>query len=217
MIHFAVSGSLAERLQDLGGISADRVRSTPPPGAATLDDLIHANDHSDSLCELIDNTLVEKAVGFEASVVAAAIGALLRNFVAPRRLGIVSGADGMFRLLASSVRAPDVAFLSRDRLPGGQFPREAYPSLAPDLAVEVLSPGNTKAELMRKRIEYFHSGVRLVWIVDCRSRSVAVYTSPVDVTVLDEEATLSGGGVPPGFECGVAELFADLDSEPRQS
>jgi len=213
MNHASVTDSLAERLQELGGIVADRVRSSPAPGTATLDDLVCANDHSKPLCELIDNTLVEKAVGFEASVVAATIAALLRNFVVAQRAGVVSGADGMFRLLASSVRGPDVAFLSRDRFPGGQCPREAYPSLAPDLAVEVLSPGNTKAEMIRKRIEYFHSGVRLVWIVDCRSRSVAVYTSPVGVTVLDEEATITGGEVLPGLECVVADFFSDLDAD----
>lgn len=136
---------------------------------------------------------------------------LVAEFVSAGRLGLVSGADGMFRLLASSVRGPDVAFVSRDRLPVSQFPQEAYPSLAPDLAIEVLSPSNTKAELVRKRIEYFHSGVRLVWIVDCRSRSLAVYTSPVDVTVLDEEATVTGGDVLSGFECVVGESFSDLD------
>jgi len=213
MTHAAVTDSLAERLQELGGIVADRVKSTPAPGTASLDDLVYYNDHTKPLCELIDNTLVEKAVGFEASVVAATIVRILGEFVARRRLGIVSGADGMFRLLASSVRGPDVAFLSRDRFPGGQFPQEAYPSLAPDLAVEVLSPGNTKAEMMRKRIEYFHSGVRLVWIVDCRSRSVAVYTSPVDVRVLDEEAAITGSDVLPGFECLVAEFFRDLSPD----
>jgi Uma2 family endonuclease len=213
MTHAAVTESLAERLQELGGIVAGRVRSMPAPGTATLEDLVSSNDHSKPLCELIDNTLVEKAVGFEASVVAATMIRILADFVARRRLGIVSGADGMFRLLASSVRGPDVAFLSRDRFPGGQFPQEAYPTLAPDLAIEVLSPGNTKAEMMRKRIEYFHSGVRLVWIVDCRSRSVAVYTSPIGVTVLDEEATITGGDVLPGFECVVADFFSDLDSD----
>jgi len=212
MTHAAITESMAERLQELGGIAADRVRSMPAPGTATLDDLVYANDHAKPLCELIDNTLVEKAVGFEASVVAATIVRILGDFVVRHRLGIVSGADGMFRLLASSVRGPDVAFLSRERFPGGQFPQEAYPSLAPDLAVEVLSPSNTKAEMMRKRIEYFHSGVRLVWIVDCRSRSVAVYTSPVDVTVLDEEASITGGEVLSGFQCAVAEFFSDLDS-----
>jgi len=211
MTHAAVTDSLAERLQELG-VVAERVKSTPAPGSATVDDLIFYNDHTKPLCELVDNTLVEKAVGFEASVVAATISGLLRSFVVSRRLGIVSGADGMFRLLPSSVRGPDVAFLSRSRFPGGQFPQESYPTLAPDLAVEVLSPGNTKAEMMRKRIEYFHSGVNLVWIVDCRSRSVAVYTSPVDVTVLDEEAKITGGDVLPGFECQVAEFFSDLES-----
>lgn len=213
MTHAAVTDSLAERLQELGGIVAGRVRSTPAPGTANLEDLVHANDHTKPLCELIDNSLVEKAVGFEASVVAVTISGLLRSFVVSHRLGIVSGADGMFRLLASSVRGPDVAFLSRARFPSGQFPQEAYPALAPDLAIEVLSPGNTKAEMMRKRIEYFHSGVRLVWIVDCRSRSVAVYTSPVDVTVLDEEAKIAGGDVLPGFECLVAEFFGDLSPD----
>lgn len=211
MTHAAVTDSLAERLQELGGISADRVRSMPAPGSASVEDLVYANDHSKPLCELIDNTLVEKAVGFEASVVAATMIRILGDFVARRRLGIVAGADGMFRLLASSVRAPDVAFVSRNRFPDRRFPQEAYPALAPDLAIEVLSPGNTKAEMMRKRIEYFHSGVRLVWIVDCRSRSVAVYTSPIGVTVLGEEATINGGEVLPEFECTVAEFFSDLE------
>ena len=215
MTQAAATDSLAERLQELGGIVADRVRCTPAPGTASVEDLVFANDHSKPLCELIDNTLVEKAVGFEASVVAATMIRILGDFVARRRLGIVAGADGMFRLLASSVRAPDVAFLSRGRFPDGRFPQEAYPALAPDLAIEVLSPGNTKAEMMRKRIEYFHSVVRLVWIVDCRSRSVAEYTSPNGVTVLGEESTISGGEVLSGFECAVAEFFSDLDADSR--
>lgn len=60
MSHATVTDSLAERLQELGGIAADRVRSSPAPGTATLDDLVHANDHSKPLCELTDNALVEK-------------------------------------------------------------------------------------------------------------------------------------------------------------
>lgn len=117
-------------------------------------------------------------MGFESSVVAATILAILHHFVAPRRLGFVAGAEGMFRLLASTVRAPDVPFVSRKQLSDGKFPAEAYPLFSPDLVVEVLSPGNTKAEMSRKRVAYFHSGMRLVWMVDCINRSVAVYTSP---------------------------------------
>lgn len=211
MINAAVSSTFGERLEEFGGIAADRVRLSPAPGAATVDDLIWVNTRSKPLCELIDQTLVEKAMGFEASVVAVAIAEILRRFVVPRRLGLVSGADGMFQLLASSVRGPDVAFVSRQRLAGGKFPAEAYPSLAPDLAVEVLSPANTKGEMSRKRIEYFHSGVRLVWIVDCVNRSVAVYTSTSAVRVLSEEETIDGGEVLPGFTNPVAGFFADLD------
>jgi Uma2 family endonuclease len=79
------------------------------------------------------------------------------------------------------------------------------------LAVEVLSPGTTKAELSRKRIEYFHSQVRLVWIVDCQDRSVAVYTSPSAFVLLREADTMDGGEVLPGFTAKVADFFVDLE------
>ena len=207
----AVAWTLIDRLNDLGGIAADRVRLQPQPGSATVVDLITANASDKPLCELIDQTLVEKAMGYEASVVAAAILEILRRFVIPRKLGLVSGADGMFRLLSSLVRGPDVAFVSRARLPGGRFPTDPYPALAPDLAVEVLSPGNTRAEMTRKRIEYFHSGVRLVWVVDCSDRSVAVYSSPSSFRVLTAADSIDGGEVLPGFLQPVAEFFADLD------
>lgn len=211
MANAAVTTSMADRLNEFGGIALDRVRMKPSPGMATAEDLKLVNSKSKPLCELIDNTLVEKAMGYEASVVAIAIAEILRRYVAPRRLGLVSGADGMFQLLASSVRGPDVAFVSRERLPDGRFPGDAYPSISPDLVVEVLSPGNTKAEMSRKRIEYFHSGIRLMWIVDCVNRSVAVYTSPNSVCVLTEEETIDGGEVLSSFSSPVSNFFIDLD------
>lgn len=211
MVNAAVSSSMADRLDEFGHIAASRLRSTPAPGTATIEDLAQANATGKPICELIDQSLVEKAMGFEASVVAARILAILLPFVTKHRLGLVSGADGMFQLLASTVRAPDVAFISRDRLPRGKFPTEAFPSLSPDLVVEVLSPGNTRAEMSRKRIEYFHSGTRLIWIVDCPNRSIAVYTSPSAVRVFNEEDTIDGGEVLPDFSHSVAEFFADLD------
>jgi len=117
----------------------------------------------------------------------------------------------MFRLPTNDIRGPDIAFLSNQRKPNGKFPNEAYPAVAPDLVVEVLSPGNTKAEMSRKRIEYFYSGVRLVWMVDCSDRSVAVYTSPSSVTVVGEQETIDGGEVLPDFSSAVADFFDDLD------
>jgi len=206
-----LSPSLAERLEDLGNISAQRLRLSPAPGTASIDDLEVANAQGPTLCELIDQTLVEKAVGFGSSVVAAAILSILRQFVSTRKLGLISGADGMFQLLANVVRAPDVAFVSLKQLPQGQFPTDAFPPLAPELVVEVLSPGNTKAEMSRKRIEYFHSGTQLIWIVDCDNRSVNVYTSPAAAVVYHVKDTIDGGAVLPGFSSPVADFFVDLD------
>jgi Uma2 family endonuclease len=83
--------------------------------------------------------------------------------------------------------------------------------VSPDLAVEVLSEGNTAAEMDRKRREYFTSGTRLVWEVDPNTRTVAVYTSPEGPLVLDADQTLDGGAVLPGFTLRLATLFAELD------
>ncbi len=211
MSHATVIETFAERLVELGSIDPARVRLAPAPGTATVEDLVQVNHHENTLCELIDRTLVEKSMSYEASVVAMTIVSLLRNFVAPKRLGIVSGPNGMFRLLPGNVRGPDVGYVSRERFPEGRFPTAAYPAITPDVAVEVLSPGNTKAEMTRKRIEYFHSGVKLVWIVDCRDRSVAVYTAPDVVVVLGEEDSIDGGEILPEFSVPVAEFFSDLN------
>jgi len=158
----------------------------------------------------------EGSTGFagapEASVVAATILFLVKQFVSSRRLGLVSGVDGFFRL-TSTTRGPDVAYVSLDRLPGGVFPTQSYPALAPNLVVEVLSPGNTKAEMTRKRLEYFHHGIQLVWIVDCEHRSVVVYTSPADFTVLGEQDIIDGGQALQGFTVSVTDFLPISTSE----
>jgi Uma2 family endonuclease len=207
----ALATTLADHLIELGGISADRILLTPPPHQATLADLIRVNESADKgLFELIDGTLVEKAMSYEASVVAATILRILGNFIAKHRLGLISGADGFFKL-STTTRGPDVAFVAWNRLPSGVFPAQLYPSIAPNLVVEVLSPGNTKAEMARKRLEYFHAGVELVWMVDCTHRSVAAYTSPNNVRVFGEEVTIDCGTVLPDFTTSVADFFVDLD------
>lgn len=201
--------TLDDHLALLGGVAANRVRLTPPPGQASMDDLIMAHQRG-SLCELVDGILVEKAVGYEQSVVAATILRIIGWHVSAKGLGLVSGADGFFQLL-STTRGPDVAFVARDRLPQGRMPSQAYPRIAPNLVIEVLSPANTIAEMARKRMEYFHAGVDLVWIVDCLNRSVAVYTSPTDVQVLGETDSIDGGPAVHGFTAAVSDFFADLD------
>ncbi len=203
--------TLRDLLDRLGGIPLSRVRFHPAPGMATEQDVIAADAHEDRLCELVDGVLVEKAMGFREALLAGALVSMLRAFVVPRKLGVITGADGMLNLFPGVVRIPDVAFVSKERLPGGRVPREAIPLLSPDLAVEVLSESNTKAEMIRKRGEYFDSGSRLVWEVDPGDRIVTVYTSANESVVLGEEQTLDGGDVLPGFSLPLKTLFAELD------
>ncbi|MGD0540363.1 MAG: Uma2 family endonuclease [Tepidisphaeraceae bacterium] len=191
----------------LGKVPFDRIVFDPPPGTATEKDVTRLDVHEDRLCELIDGTLVEKTMGFDESLIAMRIAQLLLNFVMPRKLGIVSGPDGMMRIIPERIRIPDVAFVSFDRLPGRKTPGVPIPDLAPDLAVEVLSESNTPQEMQIKLAEYFAAGVRLVWYVDLPTRSVRAYTSADQVQQLSGDAVLSGGSVLPGFEIPVSSLF----------
>jgi len=209
----AVAGNFSDILTDLGGISGERVYRSPEPGRATIEDLLQKNE-TGAMCELIDGTLVEKAMGWTESLIALALGSILRQFVNAHNLGLVTGPDGFVRILGSLVRGPDVAFISWDRLPNRRVPNVSVPECVPDLAVEVLSLGNTRTEMSRKRREYFHACVRLVWMIDPRERTVAVYTSITDYTIIDENGKLSGSDVLPGLEIDLAELFAELDRQP---
>src|SRR4051812_35293586 len=131
--------TIDDLLHDLGDVPASRVRVRPAPEHATVQDVLDVHAHERRLCELVDGTLVEKAVGLKESLIAGALISFLRAFVVPRNLGLVSGESGMMRLFAALVRIPDVAFISWARAPGGKVPTEPVPLLAPDLAVEVLS------------------------------------------------------------------------------
>jgi Uma2 family endonuclease len=117
------------------------------------------------------------------------------------------------RLAPGLVRIPEVSFISWDRFPNRRLPDEPIPDLAPDLAVEVLSPSNTREEMRRKLHDYFTAGSRLVWFVDPAARTVTVYTSPDQSMVLRPDQTLDGGPVLPGFSLPLSQLFAELDPQ----
>ena len=206
--------TLADLLDRLGGVPPSRVRWIPTPGTATEADAIGAEERFGRLCELVDNTLVEKPVGLYESVLAGIILELLRVFVRPRQLGIVGGEQGMMRVVPGQIRMPDVSFTSWARVPA-DYPANPAPRVSPDLAVEVLSLTNTAAEMDRKRAEYFAGGTRLVWFVDPPTRTVAVYTSAAAEPVIVEAAgTIDGGDVLPGFTLSVTDLFAQADRPP---
>jgi len=200
----------AEWLEDLGDVPLSRIIFDPLPGTATERDLLHKCEVEKQLCELINGTLVEKPKGLYESMVAAGLIQALMNFVIPRRLGAVSGADGTLRLAPRLVRLPDVAFIATTRF-AGKLPLEPIPSIAPDLAVEVLSESNTRKEIDKKLGEYFAAGTRLCWIIDPADRSAKAYTSPSQLQPIDRSGKLSGGEVLPGFELSLEELFGTAD------
>jgi Uma2 family endonuclease len=191
-----------------GPIASERIRQDPPPGCGTVEDVIRLKDHEDRLYELVDGILVEKAVGFEESYVGGTILTLIRLFIVPRDLGLAVPADGAVRLDINLVRNPDVSFFTWDRLPGGWIPDDPIPLLVPDLAVEVISRGNTRKEMEDKLKEYFDKGVRLVWYVRPRTRVVDVYTVSDRFTRLTASMRLDGRDVLPGFSVLVGDLFA---------
>jgi Uma2 family endonuclease len=115
------------------------------------------------------------------------------------------------------VRIPDISFVSWNRLPGRVLPSKPIPDLVPDLAVEVLSKGNTKGEMRRKLKEYFLTGVQLVWFVNPRTRTIQVYTAPDQYVTLAEGQTLDGGNVLPGLALPVSKVFAKMPPAQKKS
>jgi Uma2 family endonuclease len=171
-----------------------------------VDDLLA----QERLCELVDGILVEKPVGWHESNLAGELQSCLRNFNKLHNLGIIAGADGPMEIALGLVRMPDISLTKWDRMPGGR-PSESVPRLAPNLAVEVLSDANTAEEMRIKREEYFQAGVELVWEIDVQLRTVSVWTSLADSTILTRTDTLTDGSVLPGFSLSLADLFAELD------
>ncbi len=208
--------TLADLRHRLGGIPLERVWFHPSPGTATENDVIKAEQRENRLCELVDGTLVEKAMGFEESRLAAELLFWVRLHLQRNNLGICVGADGMMRIAPGLVRIPDLAFISWDKLPGHQSPREPIPDLVPDLAVEILSHGNTKAEMTRKVREYVQAGVTLVWLIDPRKRAARVFSSVEKSVLVHADQALDGGTVLPGFVLPLANLL-DSGQRPRPS
>jgi len=194
--------------RSLGGVPLGRIVFDPPPGTATLSDVIRLvdGDHKRAV-ELVNGTLVEKPVGLRESIIAGIVLTLLNEAVRPKRLGLVSGEAGMIRMLMGNVRMPDVAYFRREDLPGGKLPPEPAPRLAPALAVEVLSENNTDEEMRIKVHEYFQSGIRVVWMLDPDTQTLRIYDAPDRFRQLTADDTLDLGELLPGFTARVGELF----------
>ena len=200
--------TLADLLERLGNVPLERIRLHPFPGTATIEDVIRLCDREPKrLCELVDGVLVEKAMGHQESRLAAWLIFTLQTYLMEHDLGILSGADGPHQILFDQVRFLDVAFIAYDRIPEGADPATPVPHWIPSLAVEVLSAGNTKAEMARKLRDYFEAGVELVWCVDPSDRTVRVYHSVEAVVTLTETDDLNGEHLLPGFRLSIRDWF----------
>jgi Uma2 family endonuclease len=200
--------TLADLIAQLGDIPPSRILLHPPLGTATEEDVLRLEAAPNKrLCELIDGVLVEKAMGFLESLLAVFLIRRMGNFVDEHKLGKVLGADGMLRILPKQIRIPDVSYISWDRFPGRKLPKVQVPRLAPDLAIEVLSPSNTDNEMDRKRSDYFEAGVLECWEILIPTRELVQYRADGSVTRFAESA-IATTELLPGFELSVAELDA---------
>jgi Uma2 family endonuclease len=191
----------------LGGIPLSRIRLYPPPGMATEEDAFAIHRAEGVLCELIDGVLVEKTMGWLESTVAAYLIFLLHRYLQDNPLGEVLAPDGPVRVVPiEQMRLPDVSFIRHDRLYPAAYEQKVCP-VTPDLIVEVLSEGNTTAEIDRKLDECFAGGTRLAWIIDCENRQATIYTARRECTTIGEDDSLEGGTILPGFSVTLAEVL----------
>lgn len=205
-----VEWTAADLANRFGPIPLRRIRFEPPPGTATEADVVEIHAREKRLYELVDGTLVEKTVGAYESHLAVTLIVLLGGYVRNGGLGMVLGADGMYRLSPGLIRIPDVSYVGIDRLPGRQIPRDAVARLAPDLAIEIISRGNTREEMEQKLTDYFAAGVRQVWyIYHAPRREAHVYRARELHDVIAEDGELDGGEIIPGFRLPLSHLFAE--------
>jgi len=196
----------------LGHVPESRILSYPAPGTATVQDLLDHSITGDRLVELVDGILVEKTMGFREGGLALQIGFLIKLYLLEHNEGYAAGSDGMIRFKLDLVRMPDVSFIRWDSVDDPdeiENPAGAFLEYPPDLAVEVLSPSNTRMEMEIKLEEYAKAGVKLVWYVDPERKEVDVFPKgnakrKKTFTLAD---TLDGGDLLPGFTLPVAKIF----------
>lgn len=173
----------------------------------TFDEYLHSEDRFH--CELEDGFLVEKFVSNQSSFVANNIAFHLTGYCRSNALGVVFNSEVIYRCFPDhpeTSRRPDVSFIRNERLPEGWID-DSHFAIAPDLAVEVVSPNDLAYEVDRKIQQYLKAGVSLVWVVNPEERLVHVHRHDGSVGKWTKADMLSGETMAPGFSCPVSELF----------
>lgn len=174
----------------------------------TAEELYAKPDHG-GRTELVKGELIEMSpAGAEHGKLAMRLGRFVGNFVADHDLGEVYAAETGFTIAQNpdTVRAPDVTFVAKERIPMEGEPRGFW-VIAPDLVAEIISPSDRASDVQDKVTDYLTAGVRLVWLVDPQARTVTVYQSLHRIQILLAEETLTGEDVLPGFELPLSQLF----------
>ncbi len=179
--------------------------------ADELWELSHQPEYRDKRLELSEGRLIElQSSGVKHGNIAYRIGLLMGIFAEPRNLGEFMTADAGYILDTgtgkSTVRAPDLGFVSMERVPEGGLPAKYMP-FAPDLAVEVVSPNDTPSEVEEKIDEYLQAGTRMVIVVHPKNKTIYVYTPDHTRRRLTLDDVLDGGDVLPGFSAHVRQIF----------
>ena len=185
---------------------ATQTTGMPATGLITGDQLLLMGDIGP--CELIDGKVVPmNPTNPEHGFVESNLCSEIRSFVRSRNLGwVITGEIGIYiRRNPDRVRGADIVFLSKKTFPS--LPTQGFLEVAPDLVVEVVSPGDPWREIEDKIDDYFEIKVRRVWIVEPKKRSVTVYQSRNQTVRLGPDDLLSDEEILPGFGLRVGDIF----------
>lgn len=203
--------TLDELIQRLGGVPLNRIRLHPALGTATEEDLLRLTKDEAKGVELVDGVFVEKAVGYFQSTLATILIIELGNYLRKNPIGRLATEDGPFQLRGGQIRKPDVSLVLFSSFPEGMTNELAHCPVAPDLAVEILSPGNRPQEMARKLGEYFQSGTKVVWVVDCEQKTARIHYSTGQSNEITEERDLIAESVAPGFRLNLGAWFREAE------
>ena len=169
---------------------------------------------NDEHFELVNGQLVEKSMGFHEQWVDSVLYKFFILFLHQNDIGRAV-LEAKFALPnTGNRRIPDLAYISYSTWPRNKpFPKKAYANMAPDLAVEVISPSDGGRDIVDKMLEYFRAGCKAVWVVWPNAEQIHVYSSPKSVKIYGVTDTLEGDPVVPGFRLPLIELFPPEESE----
>lgn len=181
--------------------------STEAEGLMTASELLQLDLPGKSTELVRGRLIVREPPGTYHGLVQSNLHIQVGTFVQANRLGAVFGQDTGFQIASNpdTVRAPDLAFVSRERV--ALITPRGYAALAPDLVAEILSHDDRPGEVMTKVGEWLGAGVQIVWVIDPERRTAHVHRGDGSIAVIASDGALDGEPLLPGFVCPLAELF----------